>query len=75
MCFIDLQKAYEPSDRTSLWTALARPEVSSKRMIKVILMFHDAMRARVQLDDCEIIRAVERLPATPKQLKGVLHGH
>ena len=48
--FIDLAKAYDSVDRVLLWEALARFGVPP-RMIKVIRMFHDGMRARVQLDD------------------------
>ena len=50
ICFIDLAKAYDSVDRVLLWEALARFGVPP-RMIKVIRMFHDGMRARVQLDD------------------------
>ena len=50
ICFIDLAKAYNSVDRVLLWEVLARFGVPP-RMIKVIRMFHDGMRARVQLDD------------------------
>ena len=50
ICFIDLAKAYDSVDRVQLWEVLARFGVPP-RMIKVIRMFHDGMRARVQLDD------------------------
>ena len=50
ICFIDLAKAYDSVDRVLLWEVLARFGVPP-RMIKVIRMFHDSMRARVQLDD------------------------
>ena len=50
ICFIDLAKAYDSVDRVLLWEVLARFEVPP-RMIRVIRMFHDGMRARVQLDD------------------------
>ena len=50
ICFIDLAKAYDSVDRVLLWEVLARFGVSP-RIIKVIRMFHDGMRARVQLDD------------------------
>ena len=50
ICFIDLAKAYGSVDRVLLWEVLARFGVPP-RMIKVIRMFHDGMRARVQLDD------------------------
>ena len=50
ICFIDLAKVYDSVDRVLLWEILARFGVSP-RMIKVIRMFHDGMRARVQLDD------------------------
>ncbi|CAN0094572.1 unnamed protein product [Sphacelaria rigidula] len=53
ICFIDLQKAYDFVDRTLLWEVLARFGVPS-RMIKIIGMFHDGMRARVQLDSGEL---------------------
>ena len=50
ICFIDLAKAYNSVDRVLLWEILARFGVPP-RMIKVIRMFRDGMRARVQLDD------------------------
>ena len=50
ICFIDLAKAYDSVDRVLLWEVLARFGVPP-RMIKVIRLFHDGMRARVQLDD------------------------
>ena len=50
ICFIDLAKAYDSVDRVLLWIVLARYGVP-RRMIKIIRMFHDGMRARVQLDD------------------------
>ena len=50
ICIIDLAKAYDSVDRVLLWEILARFGVPL-RMIKVIRMFHDGMRARVQLDD------------------------
>ena len=50
ICFIDLAKAYDSVDRVLLWEVLARFGVPP-RMIRVIRMFHDGMRARVQLDD------------------------
>ena len=50
ICFIDLAKAYDSVDRVLLWEVLARFGVPP-RIIKVIRMFHDRMRARVQLDD------------------------
>ncbi|CAN0066575.1 unnamed protein product, partial [Sphacelaria rigidula] len=53
MCFIDLQKAYDSVDRTLLWEVLARFGVPS-RMIAIIRMFHDGMRARVQLNSGEL---------------------
>ena len=49
ICFIDLTKAYDSIDRVLLWEILARFGVPP-RMIKVIRMSHDGMRARVQLD-------------------------
>ena len=48
ICFIDLAKAYDSVDRVLLWVVLSRFGVP-RRMIKVIRMFHDGMRARVQL--------------------------
>ena len=48
ICFIDLAKAYDSVDR--VWEVLAHFGVPP-RMIKVIRMFHDGTRARVQLDD------------------------
>ena len=50
ICFIDLAKSYDSVDRVPLWEVLACFGVSP-RMIMVIRMFHDGMRARVQLDD------------------------
>ena len=50
ICFIDLAKAYDSVDRVLLWEVLVRFGVPP-RMIKVIRMFHDGMRARVKLDD------------------------
>ena len=50
ICFTDLAKSYDSVDRVLLWEVLARFGVPP-RIIKVILMFHDGMRARVQLDD------------------------
>ena len=51
--FIDLAKAYDSVDRVLLWEVLARLGVPPRR-IKIIRMFHDGMRARVQLDDGDI---------------------
>ena len=48
ICFIDQAKAYDSVDRVLLWEVLARFGVPP-RMIKNIRMFHDGMRARVQL--------------------------
>ena len=50
ICFIDLAKAYDSVDRVLLWEVLAGFGVPP-RVIKVIRMFHDGMRARVQLND------------------------
>ena len=50
ICFIDLAKAYDSVDRVLLWEVVSRFGVPP-RIIKVIRMFHDGMRARVQLDD------------------------
>ena len=50
ICFIDLAKAYDSVDRVLLWEVFARFGVPA-RMIMVIRMLHDGMRARVQLDD------------------------
>ena len=50
ICFVDLAKAYDSVDRVLLWEVLARFGVPP-RIINVIRMFHDGMRARVQLDD------------------------
>ena len=49
ICVIDLAKAYDSVARVLSWEVLARFGVPP-RMIKVIRMFHDCMRARVQLD-------------------------
>ena len=48
-CFICLAKAYGSVDRVLLWGVLARFGVPP-RMIKAIRMFHDGMRACVQVD-------------------------
>ena len=48
ICFIDLAKVYDSVDRVLLCEVFARFGVPP-RMIKVIRMFHDGMRARVQL--------------------------
>ena len=51
VCFIDLtNKAYDPVDRTLLWTVLARFGVP-QNIISVIRQFHDGMRACVRLHD------------------------
>ena len=50
ICFIDLVKAYDSVDCVLLWEVLARFGVPP-RMIKVIRIFHDGMRACVQLDN------------------------
>ena len=50
LCFIDLQKAYDPVDRTLLWQVLARFE-TPPQMIEVNRQFHDEMRACVRSDD------------------------
>ena len=49
ICFIDLAKAYGSVDRVLVWEVLARFGFPP-RMIKVIRMFHDGMKAHVQLD-------------------------
>ena len=54
ICFIDLAKAYDSGGRVLLWEVLAH-FVVPPRMIKVIRMFHDCMRARVQLDDGDFL--------------------
>ena len=48
ICFIDLVKAYDSVDRVLLCEVFARFGVPP-RMIKVIRMFHNGMRAHVQL--------------------------
>ena len=53
MWLVDLQKAYDSVDRELLWKVLARAGVTSV-MIDVIRQFHDAMRARVRMDDGEL---------------------
>ena len=50
ICFIDLAKAYDSVDRVLFWEVLPRFGIPP-RMNKVIRMFHDGMRARVQLHD------------------------
>ena len=54
ICFIDMAKAYDSVDRVLLWEVLARFGVPP-RMIKAIRMFHDGMRACVQLDDRDFL--------------------
>ena len=44
-------QAYDPVDRTLLWTVLARFGVP-QNMISVIRQFHDGMRACVRLNAC-----------------------
>ena len=51
--FIDLAKSYDSVGRVLLWEVLARLGVPP-RMSKIIRMFHDGMRARVQLDGGDI---------------------
>ena len=48
--FLDLQKAYDPVDRTLIWKVLARSGVRSQKM-EVIHQLHDGMRACVRNDD------------------------
>ena len=48
--FIDLAKAYDSVDRVLLWEVRARFG-APPWMTKTIRMFHDGIRARVQLDD------------------------
>ena len=50
VCFIGLTKAYDPVDRTLLWTELARFGVPHN-MILVIHHFLHGMQACVRLDD------------------------
>ena len=52
MCFIDLQKTYDPVDRELLWVVLARFGVPEK-MLTIIRQFHEGMRARVRTGDGE----------------------
>ena len=61
MCALDLIKAYDPVDRTLLWTALARFG-APQNMISVIRQFYVGMRACVRLDDkvCSGCFAVEQ---------------
>ena len=68
--FIDLQKAYDSVDRTLLWEVLARFGVPP-RMITIIRMFHDGMRARVQLNSWRTISVVRRVPGTQTRLRFV----
>ena len=49
ICFIDLTNAYDSVHRVLLWEVLARLGIPP-RIIKVIRMFHNGMRARLQLD-------------------------
>ena len=59
MCFVDAQKAYDSVDRELLlWKVLARAGVPSV-MIDVIRQFHDGMRARVRMDDGELLEWFE----------------
>ena len=61
VCFIDLTKAYDSTDRTLLWTVLARFGVPHNT-ISIIRQFHNGMRACVRLDDrvCSEWFAVEQ---------------
>ena len=54
ICFIDLAKAYDTVDHVLLWEVLVRFGVPP-RMIKVIRMFHNGIRTRVQLDDGDFL--------------------
>ena len=50
LCFINLQKAYDPVYRTLLWQVLARFG-TPPQMIEIIRQFHDGVRACVRSDD------------------------
>ena len=50
MCFIDLQKVYDTVDHTLLWQVLTLGGVPPK-MVVIIQLFHDGMRACVRPDD------------------------
>ena len=54
LCLIDLAKAYDSVDRSLLWHVLARFGVPPRKLV-VISQFHDAIQARVQLDDGEYL--------------------
>ena len=58
MCFVDVQKVYDSVDRELLWKVLARAGVPSV-MIDVIHQLHDGMRARVLMDDGELLEWFE----------------
>lgn len=53
LCFVDLQKVHDAVGRTLLSEEHTRFEIPPK-MITIVRMFLDGMRARVQLDDCEL---------------------
>ena len=65
--FIDLAKASYSVDRVLLWEVLARFGVPP-RMIKVIRMFHDGMRAPVQLDDGDFSAWFNVCPGAPARM-------
>ena len=48
-CFVALQKAYDPVDRSVLWVVLARFGVPPA-MVDIVHQFYDGMRAYVRLD-------------------------
>jgi hypothetical protein len=48
-CFIDLTKAYDKVDRTTLWKILERLGVPPK-ILKVIVNLHEGSMARVQVE-------------------------
>jgi hypothetical protein len=48
-CFIDLTKAYDKVDRSTLWRILERIGVSP-RLLKVIVNLHEGAKARVKLE-------------------------
>ena len=52
VCFIDLQKAFDPVDRELSWEVLTRFGVPTKMLIYT-RNFHDGMRARLRTDDSE----------------------
>ena len=48
MCFIDLEKAYDSVDGTALWEVLQCMNGLPRKLISIILSFHDSSSAAVR---------------------------